>query len=387
VAGQLTREHEYLGDLARAWAEGVVGTVPPPRGLDRGVLARLLARQPALPTIAAHLDPHALPDAERDQLRTAAEIARRRSAVMLLELERILPVLEAAGCRPVVLKGAALALTVYPRPEDRWFLDLDLWVPGSELATAREALDRLGYQVANPRLAARYYRKHHFHEILISNQGVCVEVHWALTLPGSVYSHDLDALAAGARARPLGRTQLRPAPVIDQILHGVLQSIAGGFGDLRRIIDLHLLDATLDPSGRRSLIQRAEAANLTTALWLHYHLRQEILGVPIPTAVVDGCQPSLRLTRVLSRLDPVAACLGLRPQPAEVHTRLLHWLCTPRALRPREFARYLWPSEADLLMAGQDPDRTVAPGLWARLWVERLATTLRMFSRLTRASV
>jgi hypothetical protein len=387
VRERLTPQIEYVGDLARAWAGGVVGTVPPPRELDRAALARLLAVQPALQTLAPHIAADALEPAARDQLAGAAEIARRRTTVLLLELERILPVLDRAGCEPVVLKGGSLAVTAYPRPEDRWFLDLDLLVAPERVAAARDALADLGYRVANPRMAERYYRPHHFHDILVSNQGVCVEVHWALTLPASVYRHDLDALRDTSGLAPLGRATMRVPSDTDQILHGVLQSIAAGFGDLRRILDLHLLDARLTDSQRDQLAARARPVNLATALWLHYRLREEILGAPIPAAIDAACRPSPGLVRTLDQLDVDAICLGTRPRPFEGTVRLLHWLCVPRQQRLREVGRYLLPGESEWLMVGLGVDRPILPWQWGRLSAERVVTTLRMLGRLARASL
>ncbi len=383
----LAPELEYLADLARAWASGVEGTVPPPPGLDAAVLGRLLVAQPAMQTLAARVDPAALgPDGAQD-LELAAEIARRRTGLMLLELERILPGLAAVDCRPLVLKGAALALTVYPRPEDRWFMDLDLWVPRDRVAAARGALEGLGYRLGDPALTQRYYRRHHFHEILFSDHGACVEIHWALTLPDSVYGHDLASLDAGATEKALGRGTFRVPSAVDQVLHGVLQSIAGGFGDLRRILDLHRLEATLTAEDREVLVRRARAANLATGLWLHHRLREDLLGAAMPSVIDAHCRPPVGLIRTLDDLRVGEMCLGHRPRHFEGYTRLLHWLCTPRALRPREVGRYLWPGEADLLVAGLDPGRRLAPALWGRLWVERVATALRMCGRLTRAPI
>jgi len=386
VSGLLASEHEYLGDLARAWAAGVEATVPPPAGLDPAACAHLLANQPALQTLSRFVDPAAIPAAEREQFRVGVEVARRRTTLMLLELERILGPLTDAGCEPVALKGAPLALTVYRRPEDRWFMDLDVLVPLARRDTARQTLARLGYRLARPELAERYYRKHHFHDMLVSNQGVCVEVHWDITLARSAYSHDLAALRAGAETVALGAASLRVPGAADQVLHGVLQSIAGGFGDLRRILDLHLLDRRLDDAQREILARRAVAANLGTGLWLHYRLREDILGPQVPRAVERHCRPSPSLVRTFRKLDVVPITLGARPWPFEGFTTVLHWLCVPRHLRPREVRRYLLPGEADLLVAGIGVDGPVRPWQWARLSAERVLTLLRMAGRLARAT-
>ena len=281
----LAPETEYLCDLARAWARGVHGTVPPVGDLDQDRFVRLLARQPAMQALVGYLERSVLPEKERTQLDRAVEISRRRTTMMLLELERVLPALAAVDCRPVVLKGASLALTVYDAPEDRWFVDLDLLVQPRHLSAVYDALERLGYRFSESPQARVYYEKYHFHRILMSTQGVCIEVHWAVTMPQSVYAFDIEALCGAAREVTLGSATLLAPQAVDQILHGVLQSIPSGYNDLRRILDLHRLEAVINERERQMLCERAHSYNLSTGLWLQYRLRESILGYDIPPVV------------------------------------------------------------------------------------------------------
>jgi hypothetical protein len=119
--------------------------VPPTGPLDAGRFLHLLASQPALQTVVGGAARSLLTADENRQLDHTLEVCRRRTTTMLLELERILTPLQAAGCRPVILKGASLALTAYDAPEDRWFVDLDLLVPPDEVQDAYAVLGRLGY--------------------------------------------------------------------------------------------------------------------------------------------------------------------------------------------------------------------------------------------------
>ena len=239
--------------------------------------------------LAAYLDLAALPAADRERFRRALGFARQRTTLLLLELELILPAFADAGCRPVALKGAGLALGNYLRPEDRWFIDLDLLVTREELPQAYNALERVGYRFHDTARSSRYYEEHHFHRILRNAQGIFLEVHWPATLPASVYTFDLEALRRDAVERPLVRTTVRTPSARDQILHGVLQSIAGGYSDLRRILDLQLLDAAL--GDRMQLAAYATHHNLATGLWLQYRLREELMDVAMPREIVDRCAP------------------------------------------------------------------------------------------------
>ncbi|HOX27198.1 MAG TPA: nucleotidyltransferase family protein [Candidatus Krumholzibacteria bacterium] len=384
---RFTPETEYLLDLARAWGEGVSGTVPPPSALNRERFLRLLSSQPAMQTLVPRLDPAAVPDADRTRLDQAVEVSRRRTTLLLLELERALPALAEIGCRPIVLKGASLALTVYPRPEDRWFIDLDLLVPLEQLDGAIDVLTRLGYHGGANHQNRLYYDKYHFHRILISTQGICIEVHWNLTMPRSIYSYDLGTLWQSAVEIPLGGACFLAPSAIDQVLHGVLQSIPAGFGDLRRVLDLHLLERTMSDEDRDVLWARAQLANLSTGLWLQYRLRELILNAPIPTMIEQGCRPSPGLVHIFDQLDLVSACLSQRMVGVEGFTRLIHWLCVPPPMRGREIRRFVVPSEELFLAAQLDLGRKLSVWDRVRLVSRHWLISARLLTRLARAAV
>ncbi|MBD3221046.1 hypothetical protein GF314_07355, partial [bacterium] len=265
----------------------------------------------------------------------------------------------------------------YERPEERWFLDVDLLVERPDVDAVCEHLAAAGFApvagVAPPEL----YDRHHFHRIVKNPRGLCLEVHWALTLPRSVYTFDLAALRRDARPVALGAASMLVPSARDQILHGVLQSVAGGFADLRRILDLHRLDAQLADGDHRQLGRRAHEHALATGLWLQYRLREVLLEAPMPAAVGDDCRPDPGLERTLERLDLPARCLGSRrPRDGDFDT-LVHWLCTPRGRRLREIAHFVVPDRTGLMPMAWSWDG--APG-WRRalLAAQRVPPTLRL---------
>lgn len=73
----------------------------------------------------------------RDTIRSRLRTDQLHQVLQALRRERILP---------VVIKGAALAYTVYPDPACRPMSDIDLWIRPQEMAPARNALERIGYQ-------------------------------------------------------------------------------------------------------------------------------------------------------------------------------------------------------------------------------------------------
>lgn len=377
----------YLAALVRAWAAGSREPVVPPRDLDRERFLRHFAVAAAAPTLAALLHRDALPEGDWDPCHKAVSLARQRTTWLLLELERILPGLTAAGCRPIVLKGAPLALGIYERPEDRWFVDLDVLMTREELPAAYQALERLGYRLAEMALSARYYEDHHFHRILRSAQGVYLEAHWAVTLPASSYTFDLETLRREAITVPLGRASILAPSYLDQVLHGVLQSIAGGFTDLRRILDLHLLEAHLSDFDRERIAERALAHNLATGVWLQYRVREELTGAAIPAPIAERCAPTPRVRLLLENLDVPGGCLTQRLYGHEGYDRLLHLLCVPARCRMREIGRLLVPDTGGMLELGvrvEDLQNPLHRGLFI---LRRARVAGRMLEYYTRAQM
>ena len=79
-------------------------------------------------------------------VQTAYYASAAHNAVLFQELERILRMLEAADIPVIVLKGAALAQTIYPDIALRPMTDLDLLVKPEHLDRAVELLRAAGYQ-------------------------------------------------------------------------------------------------------------------------------------------------------------------------------------------------------------------------------------------------
>ena len=73
----------------------------------------------------------------------AIELARR------VELARVLKALAAAGVRPLLLKGVALAYSIYPSPGLRSRADTDVLIHGSERSICDRVLSDSGYVKAN----------------------------------------------------------------------------------------------------------------------------------------------------------------------------------------------------------------------------------------------
>lgn len=377
-------ESRYLRQLTRAWLAGAAVPAPPPAGLQWDRLLSLLGRHRVVATLGPLLLAGELPAPQRHRLGDAVREDHLRTSIMLMELERVLPALEASGCQPLLLKGAALALDVYPQPEQRWLLDIDLLVPRDGVNEALAALAAHGYHGDDRRYDPAYYDAHHFHRIVRNERGLVLELHWAISLARSAYRYDPEDLRRGAREVACGTTTARVPSAVDLILHTVLQNTAGGFEDLRRLLDAALLERRLTPADREMLVARARRNRLATALWLQYQLLAEVTGVGPPPATDAALRPGGATRRCLTRVPVADLCLDGRLDGGAAapvsYPYLLHCLCVPgSALKMREIGRYVFPGEGGRREAGLSPEQS-------RRWSARTFLTLQRLGATARAT-
>jgi hypothetical protein len=151
-----------------------------------------------------------------------AELERREPVLRELALafrltqERFLAECARAGVEVVLLKGAALALDLYPDPALRSQGDLDLLVRPGDVRAAVRAAARAGLW---PRaLPLWWYRLVHFHVKLVPETALLgeLELHWALHHPARLLTVHAEELFERRRPAPSGAATLDP---LDRLLH------------------------------------------------------------------------------------------------------------------------------------------------------------------------
>ncbi|GBD31184.1 hypothetical protein HRbin33_00132 [bacterium HR33] len=73
------------------------------------------------------------------------EHGRRRAALLRGQLKRVLPALEEAGVRAIVLKGLHTGSVYFPEPGTRPAADIDVLVEPNQYAAAAKVLERIGF--------------------------------------------------------------------------------------------------------------------------------------------------------------------------------------------------------------------------------------------------
>ncbi len=153
---------------------------------DWGAFLMLAEGQGVAPLVYWRLEAsgwsHRLPAAVRASLRRLYYQSAAQNSLLRRELESILEALAAAHIPVIVLKGAHLAVALYPDIALRPMHDLDLLVHEGDFENARQVLTKIGYTEPFPVLSQKVTREVGF-ELYLSKpnaQTPGVELHWGL---------------------------------------------------------------------------------------------------------------------------------------------------------------------------------------------------------------
>lgn len=256
----------------------------------------------------------------------------------------------------LVLKGAALAETAYPRPSLRQFGDLDVLVRGTDAAHARTLLELLGYivdpmqweEIVRGRDCQVNFFKH------TERGSVVVELHTELINNALFFGQiHVDDKGLWERAQPvrLAGVEARTLGPEDQILHLCLH-LAGHYlaapqslRDIAQVCSVSQIDWPL-------FVHLAQKASAATACFTGLFTAARLLGTPVPPPVLDSLAPRASRRRLEQIAEARAAdSIG---DIAASHTERLrfpllwHLLGSPQA-RGRALRRIIFPARRWLI--------------------------------------
>ncbi len=270
------------------------------------------------PLVAAHLQKLGVMEHLPAHVRTVLQSAYYRNAARNTLLFRVvadvLQVCHRQGIAVIVLKGAALAETVYPHPAGRPMGDIDLLVRPEALEATDDALTALGYQFVDHGRPKADWRTQHYHLTFqpprAAPLAVPIEVHWALERASLPFRMDLDGLWQRAMPATIAGVETRILAPEDQLLHLCVHlckhastpPLDGGLSwRLRTFSDLV---AVLSCAGAaldwEALVHRAQAWGVASYLYVPLALTSELSGVHVPPSALAALRPQGFDARMLS---------------------------------------------------------------------------------------
>ena len=280
-------------------------------GVDWKAVCRLADAERVAPLLSRALRP--LPTVPAEVARRLRDAHHRAAASNLLlrrELTGVLQALDGAGIPALVLKGAALAETVYPNIALRPMQDLDLLLWQRDLPRALATLAGLGFAAdrveARTGTGAAYENEWHLHKQ--RGRKTTIEIHWSLfDSPHYQSALAMDWFWDTADTAMIADTPARMLGPEAQLLHlcGHLRLHHRG-DELLWLYDVaQVIAAWHARIDWRSLLEQACRFDLVLSL-------RDVLGrvavdwhAPVPDAVLHqlrALQPSRREARVFAWL-------------------------------------------------------------------------------------
>lgn len=224
---------------------------------DAAVIAEL--RREGVAPYVAWLRPDWTPLAD-DRRRAALQAATQHH-----ELQRVCAALVAGGVTPLVLKGAAWAVTHYPEPWCRPHLDLDLLVDPSSRGQAFATLERLGYTRAGRIPGQLVNAQEVFERRLGPGSLVVVDLHWQVSnrIRLAQFLPTRALLSRGQPAPAIGPGVLQAAPQ-DALLLACLHPFAhhAQTAPLKWVVDVLRLSQALGGPQTAEMLAQAKAGGV-----------------------------------------------------------------------------------------------------------------------------
>jgi hypothetical protein len=308
------------------------------QGIDWPYLLTLGGQHRLLPLAFEGLRRYPVPPDVLAQLRDAYHANLRHSLRLEAGLEEAVAALHVAGIEPIVLKGGALAGTVYADPGLRPMVDLDLLVPMQEMERAGAALAAIGYSLSGALPAhmrafqqrfgggLEWLRQGDFGVTRIDLQHDLVGV----DLCRHAFAIGSATLRARARPLPLHRGQGLQLSAEDTLIHLCLHpalhhgyaSALIGYVDIDRLVAREGSDEFW-----QRLVERARQFRARGVVFHGLRCTHELLGTAVPGRVLDALAPArLRQCAVAWLAPPDGAHLWARTEqrPSGVRQLLLY---------------------------------------------------------------
>ncbi|MGI5835863.1 MAG: nucleotidyltransferase family protein [Chloroflexota bacterium] len=236
----------------------------------------------------------------------------RTEACLTPALRCVLERLTSLGIKPIVLKGAALAYTVYPDTAHRTMADIDLLVDRDVVEAARSALQGMGF-LSDGRTVEQ---EHHIRPHYLPDWRLGVEIHRMLLPQPNPYAVDLEDCRSRCRVAEIAGVEAAILAPLDT-LHFTCLHLAFvhryRWYTLRSLVDLLAITTAwardLDWDLFLEVIDRSRTAG---AVYWPLLLARRWLEAPVPENVLSSLAPSKAMGRLMADIATPEYLLGDR---------------------------------------------------------------------------
>lgn len=255
----------------------------------------------------------------RQRVQQAYRISTIRMALMYRNIGKVLAQLAESGVDYMVVKGPALAYTVYPDPALRAFNDLDLLVRERDWSAMHRLLVQMGFKPEEdqpqppPKLvpqAVLYELKYRHPE----TRWLLVEVHYDDLLNAGLASRDVAGFWQRAIRVDVEGVPVKVLSLEDQLIHLCAHAHYHGYTRLNCFSDMAFTarDHAAQLDWER-LLQTVRIEEAQVGVYYSLHFLDQLLGVSVPEDVMAALQPDRFRRWWHERYLPEEKVLSLQP--------------------------------------------------------------------------
>jgi len=256
----------------------------------------------------------------RQRVQQAYRISAIRMALMYRRIGKVLAQLAESGVDYMVVKGPALAYTVYPDPALRAFNDLDLVVRERDWTVMHRLLVKMGFRPEEdlphppPKLVpqAVLYELKYWHP----ETGLLVEVHYDDLLNAGLASCDVEGFWQRAVLTDVEGMPVKALSLEDQLIHLCAHAHYHGYTRLNCFSDIAFIvrDHAAQLDWER-LLETVRIEEAQVGIYYSLHFLDQLLGVRVPRDVLTALRPDRFRRWWHERYLPEQKVLSLQPMP------------------------------------------------------------------------
>lgn len=234
-----------------------------------------------------------IPAAAAQPLRNSYYANAARNSLLYDDLQKLLLALRGEKIDVIVLKGAALAETVYPHRALRPMSDIDLLVRKEQLGKVESKLLDIGYRFDGHGRTKEFYLEHRYHWVFTKRSDISIEIHWHIKRPEGPFRIGIDSFWERAQwAKIAGVEALVLCPehlVLYLCQHLWKHKLLGG---IRPLCDI--AETTKSYRGEIDWTKLAHTSSkwdMNPCSYLGLSLARELVGGRIPEHVLKDLAP------------------------------------------------------------------------------------------------
>jgi hypothetical protein len=255
----------------------------------------------------------------RRRVQRAYRTSAIHMALMYRNIGKVLAQLAESGVDYMVVKGPALAHTVYPDPALRAFNDLDLVVRERDWAAMHRLLVKMGFEpeVDLPQPPPKLVPQAVLYELKYRHQEYnwfLVEVHYDDLLNAGLASRDVEGFWQRAMPVDVEGMPIKVLSLEDQLIHLCAHAHYHGYGRLNCFSDIAFIirDYAAQINWER-LLETVRIEEAQVGVYYTLYFLDKLLGVKVPEGMLNALRPDRFRRWWHERYLPEERVLSLQP--------------------------------------------------------------------------